>query len=211
MPRFSYTARDQSDRTVSAVLEAASRKDALRVLAARGLTPMNVSEAESRADIRAKPAAGSDEAGSAGARSRQHRRIRRVRRAQRLPFLQALSDLTGSGMSAGEAVRLLGQRLQEPALRALCQGLWERLSEGQPLSRAMEQYAGVFDSSTVSLIQAGEATGSLNDVLHRLIEHFTELRELRQKLTTAMAYPVFICCVAFGVLALFIFGLLPRL
>jgi len=212
MPRFNYTARDRSGRPVSADVDASSRKEALRLLGARGLSPVSVSEtvasgkqpsqAPRKTPVAESPARpGFRRPGSPAT----------VSRRQRLPFLQALSDLTGSGLSAGEAVRLLSQRLQEPALRALCQGLWERLSEGQPLSRAMEAYPGIFDSSTVSLIQAGEATGSLNDVLQRLIQHFTEQREVRQKLVTAMAYPVFICVMAVGVIIFFFFVLLPKI
>jgi general secretion pathway protein F len=204
------------------MLDASSRKEALRVLAARGMTPVSVSETAidtgKRTPASTKAAAGSPDAGKKAPVSDALSRpgIRRPKsstlsRKQRLPFLQALSDLTGSGLSAGEAVRLLSQRLQEPALRKLCQGLWERLGEGQPLSRAMEEYSGVFDSSTVNLIEAGEATGSLNDVLQRLIQHFTEQRELRQKLATAMAYPAFICCFAIGVIIFFIFVLLPKI
>jgi type II secretory pathway component PulF len=219
MPRFAYTARDRSGQSVSAALEAPSRKEALRLLAVRGLTPVSISEADtraegpkSRADGRKGPLAA---AKSAGLRSSAvglwSARGATPSRRQRLPFLQALSDLTGSGLSAGEAVRLLSQRIQEPALRALCQGLWERLSEGLPLSRAMEEYPQIFDSSTVNLIQAGEATGSLNDVVQRLIQHFTEQRELRQKLATAMAYPVFICVIAVGVIIFFFFVLLPKI
>ncbi len=213
MPRYNYTARDRSGRPVTAILDAASRKEALRVLAARGMTPVSVSETDARVEgprFKAESRKGPPTA-SKPARLRPARGATRLGRAQRLPFLQALSDLTASGLSAGEAVRLLSQRLQEPALRKLCQSLWERLSEGQPLSRAMEEYSGVFDSSTVSLIQAGEATGGLNDVLQRLIQHFTEQRELRQKLATAMAYPAFICCFAIGVIIFFIFVLLPKI
>jgi type II secretory pathway component PulF len=213
MPRFNYTARDRSGQSVSAGMEASSRKEALRLLAARGLSPVSVSEAA--ATNGKHPAEAPKKPGLADVLTRSTARSPRspaaISRKQRLPFLQALSDLTGSGLSAGEAVRLLSQRLQEPALRALCQGLWERLSEGQPLSRAMEEYAGVFDTSTVSLIQAGEATGSLNDVLQRLIQHFTEQREVRQKLVTAMAYPVFICVMAIGVIIFFFFVLLPKI
>jgi type II secretory pathway component PulF len=212
MPRFNYTARDRSGRPVSADVDASSRKEALRLLAARGLSPVSISEAPTNGKRQAEAAS---KPGVAEAPARPRRRSPKVpvsiSRRQLLPFLQALSDLTGSGLSAGEAVRLLSQRLQEPALRALCQGLWERLSEGQPLSRAMETYPGIFDSSTVSLIQAGEATGSLNDVLQRLIQHFTEQREVRQKLLTAMAYPVFICVMATGVIIFFFFVLLPKI
>ena len=212
MPRYAYTARDRSGQSVSAALEAGTRKEALRLLAARGLSPLRLDESADRgsrvADLGKKNPAAAPALQSA---IRNPRSPIRLGRAQRLPFLQALSDLTGSGLSAGEAVRLLSQRIQQPALRALCQQLWERLSEGLPLSRAMEEHAAIFDSSTVSLIQAGEATGSLNDVLHRLIEHFNEQRELRQKLLTAIAYPVFICCFAVGVIFFFIFVLLPKI
>ncbi|MFA5057363.1 MAG: type II secretion system F family protein [Opitutaceae bacterium] len=205
MPRFSYTARDRAGRPVAAELEAPTRKDALRMLAARGLAPVSVAEAGANAG---KKAAGAEPPSFAGFR---RSKAAAVSRRQRLPFLQALSDLTGSGLSAGEAVRLLSQRIQDPALRTLCRGLWENLSEGRPLSRAMEEYPGVFDTSTVNLIQAGEATGSLNDVLQRLIQHFTEQRELRQKLATAMAYPAFICLLAVGVIIFFFFVLLPKI
>lgn len=213
MPRFTYTARDHSGKSVSAGIEASSRKEALRLLAVRGLAPVSVNEAAAAGG--APPIAPTGRQGPAEPVARSFGRTffssAAISRRQRLPFLQALSDLTGSGLSAGEAVRLLSQRLQEPALRALCKDLWESLSEGQPLSRAMEKYGNVFDSSTVNLIQAGEATGSLNDVLQRLIQHFTEQREVRQKLMTAMAYPVFICAVAFGVIVFFIVVLLPKI
>ncbi len=117
MARFAYTARDRAGQTVSATLEAPSRKDALRVIASRGLQPLRVNEDSPAA---AKAAAGG------GARSLLSRPAARPGRSLRLPFLQALHDLTTSGLSAGEAVRLLAQRIKEPALRGLCASLWER-------------------------------------------------------------------------------------
>lgn len=211
MPRFTYTARDRSGKTVADSVEAPNRRDALRVLAARGLQVISASEtagtngsAKAKAAA-AKAAAAPSAAFSLGANSKA------LTRKQRLPFLEALHDLTTSGMSAGEAVRLLSLRIKEPALRTLCGGLWERLSEGAPLSRAMGDYPDVFDSATVNLIQAGEATGSLNDTLSRLIAHLNEQRELRAQLLTALAYPVFMVFVATGVILFFLFFLLPRL
>jgi type II secretory pathway component PulF len=132
-------------------------------------------------------------------------------RNERLSFLEALHDLTTSGLSAGEAVRLLSIRLKEPRLRALSAGLWELISEGAPLSRAMSNFGGVFDSATVNLIQAGEATGSVNDTLARIIAHLTEQKELRRKVLAAMAYPILIMVIAGCVILFFLFFLLPRL
>lgn len=199
MPRFSYTARDRSGKSHSAELDAPSRKDALRLLTARGLQVVSVSETASVARQKA-----------AAAPAQPAREVVLTRKL-RLPFLEALHDLTSSGLSAGEAVRLLSVRIKEPGLRAVSSRLWERLSEGAPLSRAMADFPAVFDQATVNLIQAGEATGSLNDTLARLIRHLTDQRELRRELLAALAYPVFMMFVATGVILFFLFFLLPRL
>jgi general secretion pathway protein F len=108
-------------------------------------------------------------------------------------------------------VRLLSIRIKEPRLRTLCAGIWEQISEGAPLSRAMASFPAVFDPSITNLIQAGEATGSLNDTLARLISHLTEQRELRRQLMAALAYPIFMVAVAGGVILFFLLFLLPRL
>jgi len=109
--------------------------------------------------------------------------------AECLPFLESMADL----------------------VRALCAGIWSKLGEGQSLSAAMGAYPQVFDGQTLNLIAAGEATGNIRDVLERLITHFTEQKEFKRKLISAMAYPLFICVVAVGVVIFFVLFLLPRL
>lgn len=204
MARFSYKARDGAGKTTEAVVEAPTRKEALRTLAARGLSVVAVTELAAAGPERKAAAAAAPEAPVV-------RSDATPRGGELLPFLEALHDLTSSGLSAGEAVRLLSVRIKEPRLRTLAAGLWARLGEGAPLSRAMDAYPLVFDSATVNLIRAGEATGSLNDTLVRLIEHLRERREMRQQLIAAMAYPVFMVVMSFAVILFFLFFLLPRL
>jgi general secretion pathway protein F len=105
------------------------------------------------------------------------------------PFLESLHDLTTSGLSAGEAVRLLSMRIKEPRLRTLCE---RPVGADQRGRAAVAGHGGLSrrsSTATVNLIRAGEATGSLNDTLARLIAHLTEQRELRRQLLTALAYP----------------------
>ena len=206
MARFAYSARDRAGQSVLAELEAPSRKDALRLLSARGLQVATVTE------LQAGPLGKGGKATAKRApKSSARIAAQAPRRSERLPFLESLHDLTGSGLSAGEAVRLLSTRIKEPRLRTLCAGVWERISEGAPLSRALGHYPEVFDSGTVNLIQAGEATGSLNDTLARLIAHLVEQRELRSQFMSALAYPVFMVFVSGGVILFFLTFLLPRL
>ena len=200
MAVFQYSARDAQGVATEGTVEAPTRREALRRLQARGLRPSRVEEsgasgrAPAAGPARARPDAGQEPTA-----------------AELLPFLEATADLIRSGMSAGEALRLLSLRLQPSRLRVLCTGLWARLGEGQSLSAAMEAYPRVFDGQTVNLISAGEATGNIRDVLERLIAHFTEQQEFRRKLIAAMSYPLFICVVALGVVVFFVLFLLPRL
>lgn len=216
MPSFTYTARDRSGQTHQDILDAPSRKDALRLLGARGLTPTHVSETTARtAATNRKKIFARSPASAPGSRPETVRvktpETSALSRRERLPFLEALVDLTSSGLSAGESVRLLSTRLKEPRLRLVCNLLWEQLSEGAQLSRAMGTLPNVFDPSTLNLIHSGEATGNLNDVLTRLIAHLQEQKELRQKILTSLAYPAFMMFVAGGVIIFFMVFLLPRL
>jgi type II secretory pathway component PulF len=206
MPRFTYTARDRTGKTVTADLDAPTRRDAVRLLAARGLQVAAVDEI---AGAPRKGAVAKSKPGTPRAAVRAS--AQSPGRKECLPFLESLHDLATSGLSAGEAVRLLSVRIKEPRLRVLCAGIWELISEGAPLSRAMAGFPQVFDPSITNLIQAGEATGSLNDTLARLITHLTDQRELRRQLLTALAYPIFMVVVAGGVILFFLFFLLPRL
>ena len=195
--RFAYSARDATGQTLRDVLEAPARRDAMRILTARGLQVLELSDSATPVATRQTATTG--------------RSSVRLSSAERLPFLQALSDLTASGMPAGESVRLLSVRLKAPRLRALCVGLWEKLGEGLPLSQALAAFPGVFDVQTVNLVAAGEATGNLKEVLARLIQHFTEQKELREQVVTALVYPLVVFAGAIGVILFFIFFLMPRI
>lgn len=206
MPEFAYTARDTQGQPVRATVDAPSRREALRLLGARGLQPISLTERS----LAPAPAVAATSAATP-TKPRADRAAAQPRAEELLPFLQALSELTASGMSPGEAVRLLANRVKEARLRALCGRVWDGLKEGLTLSQTMETAPAVFDAQTINLVRAAEATGSLNEVLLRLIEHHTTRRELRQKLLTAMAYPLAVTVMAFGVVMFFVFFLMPRL
>jgi type II secretory pathway component PulF len=198
VPRFTYTARAAgAPASTEGTLDALSRREALHLLRTRGLQVVRLDEE-----------GGVRPAGDTGGASTT---AQPATTRQRLPFLEALVDLVGAGLSAGEAVRLLAMRLQEPRLKALCAALWSRLGEGSTLSQAMAEYPAVFDRQTVNLIAAGEATGNLREVLERLIQHFSELREIRQRFLAALTYPALICGMSACLGLFLLFYLLPKL
>ncbi|RME67342.1 MAG: type II secretion system F family protein [Verrucomicrobia bacterium] len=213
MPTYSYSARDASGKTVKGRLEASSRKAAIRQLSARGLTPIRLGESAGGAE-----ASGSGTSAGAGGGWRSlfsgggsSGDKYRFSRRDRLPFLRALSDLLAAGVQSGDAVRMLSRRLSSGRLKALASALWDALSQGQSLSNAMRAHPQVFDEASISLVEAGEATGNLTEILQRLVADLEDREELRGKLISAMFYPIFIVGVAVGVVLIFLYFLLPRI
>ena len=104
MPRFAYKARDPGGNAVESTIDAPTRRDALRMLAARGLGVSSVSESGGAAPAR-KPGGQAPEARGEPAPDSGVRSEALPRKAERLPFLESLHDLTSSGLSEGEDMR----------------------------------------------------------------------------------------------------------
>ena len=207
MPSFTYSAKDAKGGSVRGSIEAASRKLALQKLSARQLRPISV--AESGATLR------SDERTSAWSalfsRDRQAVQERALDRSLALPFLSGLRELLECGIQSADALSLMSARLSDPRRKALATRLWDDLRQGRSLSEAFRKQPKVFHDSVVSLVEAGEATGSLSRVIGRIVESMEESKAIRSKLGAALAYPCFLIVVAIGLVGLFLFNLLPRI
>jgi general secretion pathway protein F len=75
----------------------------------------------------------------------------------------------------------------------------------------MSDIPTVFEEMTINLVEAGEATGNLKDILPRLTEHYERISEIRSKILAAVAYPAVLMVVAGGVVLFFLYFLLPRM
>ncbi len=224
MARFQYTARDSAGTLVKGALEAASRKEAIRLIGLKELYPVSLTDGGGSAPKKAAPARKAKRDKSAGERPAAAAEKSRAPASagaslqssglgprHALAFLRSLSELISSGMPVGDAVRLLSVRLKDPKMRHLAAYLWEQVSAGESISEAMGSLPETFEESTVHLIRAGEATGNLEEILRRLVSYYENRNALRSKVTNALAYPVFVVLVAIGVVVFFIYFLFPRM
>ncbi|MCC5790122.1 MAG: type II secretion system F family protein [Opitutales bacterium] len=225
MSQFAYNARNATGKSVQGTLEAGSRREAVRKLSLQGLTPVSVSETAKSTKAgftsRKKTDESKKQSSSRKAKTTETGKNPPARAfsfgggslkpSHRLPFLRALSDLIASGMPVGDAVRLLGTRFRDPVLKKIAHQIWEGVSSGLSVSDAMAQIPRVFDSSTVYLIQAGEATGSLREILKRLVVYLEERETLISRVKMALAYPAFIFILANLVLIFCVYFLFPRM
>lgn len=205
MPIFKYSARDASGASTRGEIEAVSRKVAVRKLSAQQLRPISVTESGGKAG-KSRKGEGFSWASltRSGASGRLDNKVT-------LPFLSALKELLACGVQAGDALQLMSARLNDVSQKRLAMVLWDDVRQGRSLSEACRKQPEVFDDSMVSLIEAGEATGNLNNVLGRLVANLEETKAIKSKLSAAMAYPSLLMCVACGLVLLFLFVLLPQI
>ncbi len=222
MPAFAYKARKNDGSTQSGSIEAGDRKQATRLLRARGLTPLSISEESGSggggaldryfpwlAQLFAKSAPAAEAPGSTSGAQKGGRSAGREKIG--LQLLNRLKELHASGLPIGDAIRILSQRLHEPQLKTLANDLWRDLSEGLTFAEALGRKPQYFAESITHVIRAGEATGNLGPVLKKVTDYLEERAALRSKMVASLAYPGFICAVAVAVVVFFLTVLLPQI
>jgi general secretion pathway protein F len=208
MADFAYSARDTAGKLVSSNLQAADRKEALRKIRSRGLTPIKVASGGGSASVKAKH---KEAKKSKSVFARKSSKPVKVGRKHVLPFLKNFYELHKSGLPIAEALRILSGRVKDPAQQTINKGLLRNIQEGKSFSDSLADMGKVFDSGAINLIGAGETTGNLHEVLDRLIEYMVNRREMRNKVITSMVYPCIILIAAIIVVALFLFVLMPKM
>jgi len=197
MPKFSYTARDGSGKSVNGEIEATERIQATRRLRSMGLRPTRIEEAKLRG--RKDGAASAKRSGGA------------VRDAEIDAFLKMLLGLVKGGMAIGDGVKNLRDRAASVRLKALATAIWARLSDGSTLGQAIREAApGRNRETLVTVIEIGEQTGNLPPILEELIAQREESRLVRRRLIGSLLYPAFLFGMAIAVAAFLLFFLMPR-
>ena len=213
MPTFSYAALDPQGRTVSGDIEGSDKWEISSLLRRDKLSPIFIKpkkESGGTVATKAKPKP------TTSARTPSEPKPKKPLFAKSgeqagLAFLKRLHELHASGMPVADSVKLLNQRLSDPTQKEIAATLWKELSEGRSLARAMRRMPGVFGASSTFVVEAGEATGNVAPILAKIIAHLEESRAIRKKVIGSMAYPGFICLVAFGVVIFFLLYLLPQI
>ncbi len=197
MPNFSYKAVDKSGKVAEGSISAADKRAALRSLAAGGLNVLKISQS---AEAASRVKKGSDD-----------EVVIKGGEKTALAFFRKLLQLCKSGTPVGDALRGLSQRSLNKNMTALSRQMYKSLSEGRSLAQAMEAYPQIFEKSLCHLVEAGESTANLVPVFENIIDYLENRRALRKQVVAALVYPAILFTVAFAVVMLFLFVLLPQI
>jgi len=124
-------------------------------------------------------------------------------------YLRQFSTLLMAGVTVVEATKILATQSQSKALKKALFQVEEELRSGKPLSEAAQKHSKIFPPMFIHLIQAGEVSGNLEEVLDRLAVYFEKQHRSIQKVKSALIYPIVILIVAMGAVTFLLTSVVP--
>lgn len=190
MPTFEFSAIDRSGRTRTGALASPDGETARRTLERRGLVATQIT------------------AGSSTRAASSRRPIRLGAGALALVTRQMATLTTVAPVE--EALRSLAEQAESRKQRELLSRTHAGVVEGLRLSDAMAQMGPAFPPTYRAMVAAGEASGSLPQVLERLADLLEKKQDMQAKISSALVYPIVLAVVALGVIVALMTFVVPR-
>jgi type II secretory pathway component PulF len=124
-------------------------------------------------------------------------------------FYRQFAVLQESGHPLSRSLEVLGRTVRSPDLAETCRQLAATLETGRRLDDAMAEYPWYFSRATVAVVFAAHQAGSLTDALEYLAESSEHRSEIRQRIESALAYPVALLGVALTALFIIFYYVVP--
>ena len=211
MAQFSYKARKRSGEVVSGILEVNDRGAALAQIDRMGLFPVAVEAA--RGGAAATPGKSGPSFSFANflppALREAALRPRQPSMQELATFTQQLANLLKAGMPLTTALNSMTYLGSKGIPAEVAKQLKQDVTEGRGLSDAMAKQPVIFTDMYVNMVRAGEQSGSLQEVLRRLAEHYERFAEVRSKVISALIYPLIVMVVGFAIVVVFVLFILP--
>ena len=184
MPFFAYTGRNARGELIKGRIEGNDSGAVADALLNTGVTPVEI-----------KPASGGGEAGAASAGLSQWSAklfAPPVTLVDLMLFSRQMYTLLKAGVPIMRALAGLEESMINPSFKTVVQDLRVSLDSGRELSASMRRHPEVFSNFYASLVRVGESTGMLQEVFMRLYEHLEFEKEIRDRIKTALRYPMFV-------------------
>ena len=184
MAAFHYNALDAAGKASNGMIEADSARLARAQLREKGLFVVDLN-------------ALSDAPSQGSARNFNLPFRKRIPLAEVSLMLRQLATLLEAGLQLEQALAVLIEQGDNPAMRQVIAAMRSEVLAGNTLARAMEKHRDTFPEIHRALINAGEASGELATVMDKLASYSEAQQALQQKIALAMIYPAIVILVAF--------------
>lgn len=175
---YKYKGRNNNGQAVVGILEADSLQAASKQLFTIGITPIDITEKKQQQDA---------------LKGIKHWvAVREIEIIDLVLFSRQMYTLLKSGVPILKAIQTLIESLEKPGLKRSLSEIYQELEAGQALSVALSQHSKIFSNLFVSIIQAGENSGKLDQSFLQIAQYLELERITRERLKTAMRYPLMV-------------------
>jgi len=215
MATFTYTAMDAKGKEVRGTIESASEAAALTAIREKNLFPTAVTEVGSHK--KKASAAGAQKSGEAEGRAGMNKELSlpgfmqpRVKAKHLMVFTRQLATLIDAGLPLMRGLRVIERQEKNKALKRSVREMAESIQSGGTLAEAMAQHPRTFNRLYVNMTRAGEIGGVLDVVLQRLAEFMEKMHKIKNKIISAMTYPVVVLIMAMGIVTFLFIFIIPK-
>lgn len=192
MREFSYVVKDEAGLRREGTRKAVSQHDVLMWARDNNFIPLTVEEL-------------------GRAKKRKRRKINlHVSSNDLANFCWQLATMMRGGISITEAMETLADDMKNVKFARIIRKIGDGIKAGQPLSECIAERPDVFDKLFVGMVLAGESSGSMPVVLHRLAEYYDKRDRLIKKVKGAMAYPIFVIGFIFVIVTAMAVFIIPQ-
>jgi general secretion pathway protein F len=196
MPAYTYEALTELGATERGVVEADSERAARTQLRSQSLIPLKVEAvAQDKPHVRGDVVLWS---------------ARVFSRTDVVVWTRQLASLVGAGLPLERALSALSEEAATPAQRDLVAQIRAEVNAGAPLAQALAQHPREFDKLYTAVIEAGEQSGRLSQVLLQLAQDLESAHAMRNKLLAASLYPAIVSGVALLIVLFLLAYVVPQ-
>lgn len=135
----------------------------------------------------------------------------RIPLKERMFFVEHLAVMLKASIPIDQALESLKEQTRRKPFRKILEDLTRTIQKGQPLSEALKHHEKVFGALFINMIEAGEYSGKLEDALKRLYTQMKRDYDIRSKVKSALAYPIFVIAAMIGIGSVVMLFVVPRL
>lgn len=125
-------------------------------------------------------------------------------------FCRQFVSIISAGVSIINALEMMRDQTENRTLKKALGEVYEDVSKGESMAGAMKKHSRVFPSMLCNMVEAGEASGSMEVAFERMAVQFEKENKLKQSVKKAMIYPIVLLVVMVGVLFLMMIWVIPN-
>ena len=198
MPEFTYVAADRTGKKIQGKMEATNEGELRMSLRGQGLRPVKISKATmAQVDIGTYI---TELLGGGGT----------VPIDKLMNFIKQLHVMITSGVPIIQALELFHDQETHPYMKQVLGSCKEKIKSGTFLWETFAAYPKVFERVFVSLIRAGESSGSLDVMLERCGKYLENTYRMKKLVKSSMTYPITVLIIAGGVVAMMLLVVIPK-